>query len=157
MTTHQPAPADRLEDSAAVEALLRRSAAAWAAGDGSAYGACFTADATDITYVGTLYRGGAEIGRAHQALFDSFLKGTSLDLDLVDLRFHGPDTAVAVTRGDVRRNGAKAGRPGKLATYTLVREADGRWRIAAVQKTRRKPLMEAVSFRFQPATRPAQD
>ncbi|MDY0812657.1 SgcJ/EcaC family oxidoreductase [Kitasatospora purpeofusca] len=155
MTSHQPAPADRTEDTAAVRALLQRSAAAWADGDGAAYGACFTADATDVTYAGTLYRGATEIGCAHQALFDSFLQHTRLDLDLIDLRFHGPDTAVAVTRGDVRKSGAKPGRPAKLATYTLVREAHGQWRIAAVQKTRRKPLMEAFSFRVQPATRPA--
>ncbi|MFF4341315.1 SgcJ/EcaC family oxidoreductase [Kitasatospora sp. NPDC001540] len=142
-------------DTAAVQALLRRSADAWAAGDGAAYGSCFTADATDVTYVGTVYRGGPEIGRAHQALFDSFLKGTRLDLELIDLRFHGPDTAVAVARGDVRKRTAKAGQLGKVATYTVVREADGRWRIAAVQKTARRPLMEAFSFRAQPATRPA--
>ncbi|GLW70841.1 hypothetical protein Kpho02_31400 [Kitasatospora phosalacinea] len=145
---------DRTEDTAAVRALLERSATAWASGDGAAYGACFTADATDLTYVGTLYRGGAEIGRAHQALFDSFLKGTRLDLDLVDLRFYGPDTAVAVTRGDVRKQGARPGRLGKLATYTLVR-TDGAWLIAAVQKTRHRPLLESFSFRAQPATRPA--
>ncbi|MFD8309066.1 SgcJ/EcaC family oxidoreductase [Streptomyces sp. NPDC059690] len=144
----------RTEDTAAVRALLRRSAAAWAEGDGTAYGACFTADATDLTYTGTLYRGGAEIGRAHQALFDSFLKDTRLDLDELDLRFYGPDTAVVVTRGDVRKRSARPGRPGKLATYTLVRENDNRWRIAAVQKTRHKRLLEALSFRAQPATRP---
>ncbi|MEW1892933.1 hypothetical protein [Streptomyces sp. NBC_00523] len=39
------------EDTTAVHALLHRSAAAWAAGDGAAYGACFTEDATDVTYV----------------------------------------------------------------------------------------------------------
>ncbi|MEV6583261.1 SgcJ/EcaC family oxidoreductase [Streptomyces sp. NPDC051582] len=154
MTARQPAPLDRTEDTAAVRALLQRSAAAWADGDGAAYGACFTEDATDLTYIGTLYRGSAEIGRAHQALFDGFLKGTRLDLDLVDLRFYGPETAVAVTRGDVRKSRAAPGRPGKLATYTLVREADRQWRIAAVQKTQRKPWMEAISFRVQPATRP---
>ncbi|MFI8459517.1 SgcJ/EcaC family oxidoreductase [Kitasatospora sp. NPDC085464] len=135
--------------------MLHRGAAAWAAGDGAAYGACFTADATDVTYAGTLYHGGTEIGRAHRALCDSFLKGTRLDIDLVDLRFYGGDTAVAVTRGDVRKSSAKPGRLGKLATYTLVREADGQWRIAAVQKTQRKPLLEALSFRFRPDTRPA--
>lgn len=48
----------------------------------------------------------------------------------------------------------RGGHPKKLATYTIVREDDGEWRIAAVQKTQRKPLMEAVSFRFQPASRP---
>ncbi|WP_234322921.1 SgcJ/EcaC family oxidoreductase [Streptomyces sp. NRRL S-350] len=157
MTSHQPAHADRSEDTAAVRALLQRSTAAWADGDGPAYGACFTSDATDVTYAGTLYRGATEIGRAHQALFDSFLKDTRLDLDLADLRFYGPDTAVAVTRGDVRKSSAKPSRLDKLATYTLVREAHGQWRIAAVQKTQRKPLMEAFSFRVRPATRPAAD
>ncbi|MEV0184335.1 SgcJ/EcaC family oxidoreductase [Streptomyces sp. NPDC050625] len=163
MTAHlNPAtPLDpaRTSDAAAIHAVLERSCAAWVNGDGAAYGKQFTADATDVTYVGTAYHGGTEIGRAHQALFDSFLKGTRLILEVVDLRFYGTDTAVVVTRGDVRKGGPKAdedlGRLGKLATYTVVREADGAWRIAAVQKTQRKPLMEAVSFRFQPATRPA--
>ncbi|THA76008.1 SgcJ/EcaC family oxidoreductase [Streptomyces sp. A0642] len=146
---------DRAEDTAAVHALLRRSADAWAAGDGAAYGACFTEDATDVTYVGTVYHGGSEIGRAHQALFDSFLKDTRLDTDVVSLRFHGPGSAVAVTRGAVRKHGAKTGRLDKIATYTLVRRADSSWGIAAVQKTTRRPLMEAFSFRMRPATRPA--
>ncbi|MEV5954950.1 SgcJ/EcaC family oxidoreductase [Streptomyces sp. NPDC051987] len=143
----------RETDTAEIHALLERGAAAWNRGDGTAYGEQFTADATDVTYAGTLYRGGAEIGRAHQALFDGFLKGTTLTIEVVDLRFHGPDTAVVVTRGEVRKGRPK--RLGKLATYTVTREADGRWRIAAVQKTQRKRLLEALSFRFQPATRPA--
>ncbi|WP_316763049.1 SgcJ/EcaC family oxidoreductase [Streptomyces herbicida] len=148
----------RTADTAAVHALLERSCAAWANGDGAAYGDQFTADATDVTYVGTAYHGGTEIGRAHQALFGSFLKGTRLIVEITDLRFYGTDTAVVITRGDVRKGDPKAdddlAKLGKLATYTVVREADGAWRIAAVQKTQRKPLMEAVSFRFQPATRP---
>ncbi|WP_406281666.1 hypothetical protein [Nocardia sp. NBC_00881] len=40
------------------------------------------------------------------------------------------------------------------ATYTIVRD-DCRWRVAAVQKTQRTPLVEAISFRFQPASRSA--
>ncbi|KAB2973875.1 SgcJ/EcaC family oxidoreductase [Streptomyces sp. SS1-1] len=139
-------------DTAAILALLEESRAAWGRGDGAAYGRCFTGDATDVTFAGTVYRGGQEIGRAHQALFDSFLKGTELTLAITDVRFHGPDTAVVVARGEVGR-----GRPrrlGKLATYTVVRRPGEGWRIAAVQKTRHRRLMEAVSFRLQPATRP---
>ncbi|MFJ8623324.1 YybH family protein [Kitasatospora sp. NPDC093550] len=152
--TSRPAVAgtSRQADTAAIHALLARSAEAWGRGDGAAYGAQFTADATDVTFAGTLYRGAAEIGRAHQALFDGFLKGTGLTTEVTDLRFPGPDTAVAVARGEVHK-----GRPrrlGKVATYTLVREADGRWRIAAVHKTRHRRLLEALSFRLQPATRP---
>ncbi|MET7477523.1 SgcJ/EcaC family oxidoreductase [Streptomyces sp. NPDC005648] len=143
----------RETDTAEIRALLERSVAAWNRGDGTAYGEQFTADATDVTYVGTVYRGGFEIGRAHQALFDSFLKGTELAIEPIDLRLLGQDTAVVVTRGEVYK-GRRPKRLGKLATYVVARETDGRWRIAAVQKTRHRPLLEALSFRARPATRP---
>ncbi|RSN52093.1 SgcJ/EcaC family oxidoreductase [Actinomadura sp. WAC 06369] len=155
MTTDTTGAATGADDTA-IRALLERARDAWNRGDGAAYGACFTADAVDVTFVGTVYRGGPEIGRAHQALFDGFLKGTRMALEIVDVRVHG-DSAVVVTRGEVAKRAPK--RLGKVATYTLVRDGgdgdgDG-WRIAAVQKTKRRPLMESVSFRFQPATRPA--
>ncbi|MFE3102786.1 SgcJ/EcaC family oxidoreductase [Nocardia tengchongensis] len=137
----------------AIRALLDRSAEAWNNGDGAAYGACFTADATDVTFAGTVYHGGDEIGRAHQALFDSFLKGTRMWGETLDIRRYGNDTAVVVSAGDVGKK--QPAKLGKLATYTVVRDTDGEWRIAAIQKTQRKPLMEAISFRFQPGTRPA--
>ncbi|MFI6788774.1 SgcJ/EcaC family oxidoreductase [Nonomuraea sp. NPDC050383] len=139
-------------DTAAVRHLLERSCEAWGRGDGAAYGELFTDDATDVTFVGTVYQGGEEIGRAHQALFDSFLKGTRLAMEILDIRFYGADTAVVVSRGDVHKG--RPGKLGKVQTYTLVRGEDGRWRIAAVQKTKRQRLMEAVSFKFQPATKP---
>ncbi|WP_040837617.1 SgcJ/EcaC family oxidoreductase [Nocardia brevicatena] len=140
-------------DTIAVRALIERSREAWNRGDGAAYGACFTDDATDVTYVGTVYHGGSEIGRAHQALFDSFLKGTRLTVEILEIRYYGADTAIVVTRGESSKR--RPGKLGKLATYTVVRDTDGQWRIAAVQKTRRKPLMEAVTFMSRPATRPA--
>ncbi|WP_063061587.1 SgcJ/EcaC family oxidoreductase [Nocardia sienata] len=140
-------------DTLAIRALIERSRDAWDRGDGTAYGACFTADATDVTYAGTVYRGGAEIGRAHQVLFDSFLKDTRLRLDIVEIRRYGPDIAVVVTRGESGKRHPRKLR--KLATYTIVRETGGQWRIAAVQKTQRKPLTEAVSFLFQPTSRPS--
>ncbi|MEU0543960.1 SgcJ/EcaC family oxidoreductase [Nocardia sp. NPDC005978] len=139
-------------DTDAITALIRRSQDAWERGDGGAYGECFTADASDVTFAGTVYRGGDEIGRAHQALFDSFLEGTRLTVRVLEIRRYGSDTAIVVTRGESSKNEPK--KLGKLATYTVVRDGE-RWLIAAVQKTQRKPLTEALSFRFQPATRPA--
>ena len=140
-------------DTAAITAVLDRLAAAWSAGDGAAYGAEFTEDATYITYVGTLYRGAREIGSAHQALFDGFLKGTRLAHEIVSVRFTGPGTALGVTRGDVHK-----GKPGglrKIQTYMLARRPDGAWKVAAFQNTKHRADMEAVSFKFQPTTRPA--
>ncbi|MEU9017972.1 SgcJ/EcaC family oxidoreductase [Actinomadura sp. NPDC048394] len=142
-----------MTDETAIRALFEQLTDAWARGDGAAYGACFTADATYITYVGTLYRGAEEIGAAHQALFDSFLKGTKLACEIVDIRMTAPGSAVVVTRGDTYKKAP--GKLKKLQTNTVVRCADGRWRLAAFQNTLHKSLMEAVSFRFQPATKPA--
>ncbi len=137
----------------AIRELIERSCRAWNTGDGAAYGACFTADATDVTYAGTVYHGGDEIGRAHQVLFDSFLKDTTLTVHIIDIRCYGTDVAIVLTRGESSKGTPR--KLGKLATYTVVRDDTGQWLIAAVQKTRHKPFMEALSFRFQPATRPA--
>ncbi|MFF8614873.1 SgcJ/EcaC family oxidoreductase [Streptomyces sp. NPDC015350] len=127
--------------------------AAWGRGDADAYGAVFTEDATCTTYVGTHYQGRRDIAEGHAALFDGFLKGTEPADSYLGIRFYGPRTAIVTTRGEVSRKPPR--RLGKIATYTLVRTDRRGRRIAAVQKTRRKGLLEAVSFRLQPATGPA--
>lgn len=111
-------------------------------------------NATYITFVGTYYLGRRDIVESHRILFGKYLKGTRLADEILDIRFYGPDTAVVTGRGDTY----KAGRPKKLTkiqTYTLVRESDGRWRIAAFHNTKRKPLMEAISFKTAPGLIPA--
>jgi uncharacterized protein (TIGR02246 family) len=138
---------------AAITAVLDRLTDAWNRGDGAAYGAQFTSDATYITYVGTLYVGGQEIGHAHQVLFDSFLKDTRLAGQTVSIRVTGPDTAVVITRGATYKG--KPGKLDKIQTYTLARQGDGEWKIAAFQNTKHKTVMEAISFKFQPASKPA--
>jgi uncharacterized protein (TIGR02246 family) len=144
---------DRTNDTTAISALLDGLVDAWDRGDGTAYGSAFTADASYITYVGTVYQGGAEIGRAHQVLFNSFLKGTRLASQITNVRFYGADVAVVLTRGDTYKK--NQGKLRKVQTFTVVRQGDGRWKIAAFQNTMRKPLMEAISFRFRPASRPS--
>ena len=137
----------------AVRALFESLEQAWAAGDGTAYAAAFTEDATYATFVGTVYRGRADIARSHQALFDKFLKGTRMYGEIDEIRFLTPDVAVLVSHGDVGKKAPK--KPGKVQTYTIVREADGHWRVAAFHNTKRKGVMEAVSFALAPATAPA--
>jgi hypothetical protein len=67
--------------------------------------------------------------------------------------FEEADTAVVITRGDVHK-----GRPGrlrKIQTYTVIRQETGDWKVAAFQNTKHKALMEAISFKARPATKPA--
>jgi uncharacterized protein (TIGR02246 family) len=136
-----------------ISGLLDELVEAWDHGDGAAYGAAFTTDASYITYGGTRYQGGAEIGRAHQALFEGFLKGTRLASQTISIRFYGADVAVVLTRGDTYKK--RPGRLRKAQTFTLVRQRDDRWKVAAFQNTMRNPLMEAISFKFKPASKPA--
>lgn len=145
----------RAADQAAVRAILAAMEDDWNRGDGTAYGACFTADASYTAFLGDVYRGRDDIAAGHQALFDTALKGTVMFNEIVDIRFYGPDTAVVLGRGDVGRK-----RPRKLSkvqTYTLVRQADGGWLIAAFHNTQRKPLLTAISHRLQPKSIPLAD
>lgn len=143
---------DRTADLAAIAQLLDSIAAAWEAADADAFGSAFTADASYVTFVGTVYRGRADITESHRALFRAFTKGTRLAGETISTTFLGPDTAVVVGRGDTYKGGRPPA-PSKIQSYTLVREPDG-WRVAAFHNTRRRGLMEAIQFRFAPGTRP---
>ncbi|MCX4982213.1 SgcJ/EcaC family oxidoreductase [Streptomyces sp. NBC_00572] len=140
-------------DRDAVCGVLSSLAAAWGAADADAYGALFTQDATYTTYVGTHYQGRGDITEAHRALFGGFVKGTKLADSILGIRFLGPDAAVVTSRGDTY-TGGRPGELSKVQTYTLTREADGRWRIAAFQNTQRQPVMEKASFLLSPGTVP---
>ncbi|MEV6575677.1 SgcJ/EcaC family oxidoreductase [Streptomyces sp. NPDC051577] len=142
-------------DGEAICATLDALIDAWARGDADAYGRLFTEDGTYTTYVGSHYEGRADITEGHRALFKDFVKGTKLAASYLDLRFLGKDAAVLTGRGD----DYTGGRPGladlsKVQTYTLVRDTDGAWRIAAFHNTQRQNVMERFSFLYSPATAP---
>ncbi|MFQ6330660.1 SgcJ/EcaC family oxidoreductase [Nocardia sp. CWNU-33] len=140
-------------DLRAVCTTLSTMTAAWGRNDADAYGATFTENATYTTFLGTHYQGRGDLTEAHRALFDGFLKGTKLADSYLDARFYGGTVAIVTSRGD-RYSDDKPAELSKTQTYTLVREQDGRWRIAAFQNTQRNPVMERVSFLFDPATKP---
>src|SRR5262245_28515772 len=76
----------RKADEAAVRALVRKWADAWAKGDG-AYAALFTEDADYVTFAGARYTGRREIARAHRELFT---KGSRLELQVKRIRILSP-------------------------------------------------------------------
>jgi uncharacterized protein (TIGR02246 family) len=134
-------------------ALMQQLVSAWDSHDADAYGACFTDDASYTIYIGSRYAGRQAIVESHRALFRVFLKGTRLADEVRDVRFYGPDTAVVTASGDTYKR-RRPTRLRKVQTLTVVRGADRRWRVAAFHNTLRRPLMEAVSSRLLPATRP---
>ncbi|MFF5013651.1 SgcJ/EcaC family oxidoreductase [Streptomyces sp. NPDC001165] len=141
-------------DVAAITSVLDDLVAAWERHDADAYGELFTPDATYVTYVGTFYQGRQDIVDSHRTLWTGFLKGTKLADEVLDIRFQGPDTAVVNGRGDTYKD-KRPHKLSKIQTYTLVRGSDGAWRIAAFHNTKRRPLMESISYRFAPGLVPA--
>ncbi|MEU0009060.1 SgcJ/EcaC family oxidoreductase [Streptomyces sp. NPDC006314] len=155
VVTRTAAGAPTARDHRAVCETLRSLTDAWGRGDATAYGEHFTPDATYTTYIGTHYQGRSDITDAHRALFDGFLKDTRLADSFLGIRFYGPDTAIVTSRGDTYTGTVK--KPSELSktqTYTLVRESDRTWRIAAFHNTKRQSVMERISFLWDPSTKP---
>ncbi|RSN51824.1 DUF4440 domain-containing protein [Streptomyces sp. WAC 04229] len=142
------------QDRQAVTDVIDSLIDAWRRHDADAYAAPFTDDATYVTFVGTYYQGRRDIAESHRVLFAKYLKGTQLADEVLDVRFPAPDVAVVTGRGDTYK-GKRPEKLSKVQTYTLVRQTDGQWRIAAFQNTKRKPLMEAISFKTAPGLIPA--
>ncbi|MEU2039874.1 SgcJ/EcaC family oxidoreductase [Nocardia niwae] len=141
------------DDLRAVCETIATMTAAWDRNDADAFGATFTENATYTTFLGTHYAGRRDLTEAHRALFTGFLKGTGLADSFLGVRFFGDDVAIVTSRGD-RYEDERPAELSKTQTYTLVREADSRWRIASFHNTKRQPVMERVSFLFDPATKP---
>lgn len=132
---------------------LAETAAAWGRGDADAYGETFTENGTYTTFVGTHYVGRRDITEGHRALFDGFVKGSKLTDSYLGIRFFGGDVAIVTTRGD-RYEGDRPQELSKTQTYTMVKERDGEWKIAAFHNTQRQRVMERFSFLYDSATKP---
>lgn len=150
-----PADADR-GDGTAVCATLDALAGAWERGDAEAYGRQFTEDGTYTTYIGSHYEGRADITASHRALFKGFLKDSKLAARYLDMRFLTQDVAVLTSRGaDYTGDKPDVDELTKITTFTLVRDTDDKWRIAAFHNTQRSNVMERFSFLFDSGTKPA--
>lgn len=139
-----------LELDIGIRTCLDRITAAWDAGDARAYAAQFTPDASYVIYVGDASLGRDAIERAHARLFATWLKGTRMDMRIIQARHIAPGTAVVLTEGGIGKG--RTIRRDKLQTFTLVEEEDGAgdplWRCAAFQNTRRNRLLLRVQRLF---------
>ncbi|MER7012822.1 SgcJ/EcaC family oxidoreductase [Saccharopolyspora sp. NPDC000359] len=88
--------------------LVNRYVAAWNAGDGRAFGAAYAPEATHVTFDGALLRGRDEIAGVHSQLFDTFLRGSRIELQVEELRLVTDEVAVLHTSGGILEAGDAA-------------------------------------------------
>lgn len=123
------------EDEAAVRESVRQMENGWNTGSGPLFAKPFAEDADYVVINGMQIKGRETIAKAHQQIFDTIYKGSTLSLSVKQVRFLRPDVAVVHVAGHLKsRRGEEAHEAD--ATITLVMTKDkGEWRIAAFQNT----------------------
>ena len=125
----------------AIRSLVDQQVKGWAAGDPEAYASVFTADADYVTFLGSRHKGREAIAGSYAPLFKRLLRGSHLDIDIVQVRFVTPDVALVQATAAVRKGVRR--RSTRINTSVAVR-TDGRWRFAASQNTTHRRLTERL-------------
>jgi uncharacterized protein (TIGR02246 family) len=135
--------AGREADEAAIRQLEKQQEEAWNAHDARAYANLFTEDGDCVNVVGWWWKGRAEI---EKKLTDAYLfvfRESVLTIKEVEIRFPGPDIAVAHVRWTMTGARTPKGIPEPqqgIQTHLLQKEG-GKWLIAAFQNTNAVPEM----------------
>ena len=124
------------EASAIAAVVLAHLQDAWNHADGRAWGECFAGANDFVDIRGEHHAGDAEsIGRAHQGIFDTIYRGSTVRYQLESARPIAEGVIVAVASGVMDApSGPLAGR--NQARFTMVlTTAAGRWEIASFHNT----------------------
>jgi uncharacterized protein (TIGR02246 family) len=124
-------PNSRVEDEAAIQAVLADSYKAWEAGDADGMVASYTEDATAIM-TGSL-RESRDVIRQNMALaFEGPLKGSSTCNKQLSIRFAGRDAAIIVSESGILFAGeTEVPDTGKVNATWVFEKRNGQWLIAA--------------------------
>ncbi|MFG2408095.1 SgcJ/EcaC family oxidoreductase [Streptomyces brevispora] len=121
----------RVEDEAAVNAVLSDAYKGWEANDAEAFVSHYTEDATAI--LPGSFRGSREVIRASMAKsFEGPLKGSSTYNKQLSMRFLGQDGAIVVSESGILFAGeSEVPEARKVYATWVLEKRDGDWHIAA--------------------------
>lgn len=135
-------------DDTAIRAIVQDEIAAWNRGDAVAYSRHFAADGTFTNIAGQFFVGYEAFLKQHEVIFAGRFKQTTLQQDVVSLKFVGPGVAVVevltsvagVAAGQLAP-GTTADASGRLRTRLLqvVAKQDGAWKVVAYHNVDVKP------------------
>jgi uncharacterized protein (TIGR02246 family) len=129
--------ADLSEDEIAIRDLLEDLTEAWQRGDAKAYGARYQAGATFTNVFGDFHLGREQFDRRHADVFAGVFKGSTVAMEVRQLRFLRPD--VAAVDLTTRLSGVAAPPPGvpvgadgalRSSLLMVLTKERGRWEIA---------------------------
>ena len=120
-------------DEAAIRESVKQMESGWNTKSGALFAKPFAEDADYVVINGMYIKGRSVIEAAHQRIFDTIYKDTTINLAVKQIRFLRPDVAVVHVNG--HRNGpTKELTSEAMLTLFMTKEKDG-WTIAAFQNT----------------------
>src|ERR1043165_2385385 len=126
------APHKHAADETALRDAVRQMETGGNTHSGAAFAKPFAEDADYVVINGRYIQSRTVIEKAHQQIFDTIYKDTTISLTVRDIRFLRPE--VAVVHVDGTRTGPGNEQSRALMTLTMTKEKDG-WKIAAFQNT----------------------
>jgi uncharacterized protein (TIGR02246 family) len=133
-------------DETAIRKVVQDEVAAWNRGDATAYSSQFANDGTFTNIRGQFFTGHDAFLKQHEVIFQGIFKNTTLQQDIVSLKFIRPDVAIVETLTSLSgmaetAPGTAADSKGRLRTRLLqvVARQGGEWKIVAYHNVDVKP------------------
>jgi len=108
---------------------------AWSKGDAPLFASCFTEDSDYVSFQGEHLEGKEANEEAHQKLFNSFLKNSTLLGDIQKIKFINEGVAVVHCLTGVKTQWQQTADKNKINTIVVVKQ-NGEWKISAFHNTR---------------------
>jgi uncharacterized protein (TIGR02246 family) len=147
--SHSAVAADSATDEKAIRQVVKDYETIWNKHDMSTFGNLFTDDAEWVNVVGHVWRGKADIKKAHQVVHETNFKNRNMKFDNMTVRFIRPDVAVSIVKWTLDGFEAPDGRHfpkgQNVATLVFVKQ-DGKWLISSGENV----TVDPVAAKFDP-------
>lgn len=124
---------ERSADETAIRDAVKQLETGWNTKSGALFAKPFAEDADYVVINGSYIKGRAVIESAHQQIFDTIYKDTTITLAVKQIRFLRPDVAVVHVNGH-RIGPTKDLEHDAMLTLVMTKDKSG-WTIAAFQNT----------------------
>lgn len=129
------AVSDTSKDEAAIRANVGQMVKGWNLKSGAEFAKPFAEDADYVVINGFHIKGRAAIAEAHQRIFETVRKNSTLFCTVEQIRFLRPDVAVIHARGTLKEAQNDSTRTIDAKMTLVMTKENGKWEIAAFQNT----------------------
>jgi uncharacterized protein (TIGR02246 family) len=117
----------------AIDGVFAKIRAAWADGNAAQFAEVFSEDAIFVPFNGARLVGREAIKQFHERPFATELRGSTLDVNLVDVRAVTEGIYLISTRGGPTRPGQESGAQGTQSH--IIQRLEDRWAVVFFQNT----------------------